>query len=59
MHRYKEQPIKMQIVSYQCFSKGGRIREGLQKKKKEKKMANLKATYQNGHYDGWSVATMK
>ena len=32
MHRYKEEHIKMQIVSCQYFSKGGRIREGLQKK---------------------------
>ena len=32
MHRYKEEHIKMQIVSCQYFSRGGRIREGLQKK---------------------------
>ena len=33
MHRYKEEHIKMQIVSCQYFSRGGRIREGLQSKK--------------------------
>ena len=32
MHRYKEEHIKMQIVSCQYFSRGGRIREGLRKK---------------------------
>ena len=41
MHRYKEEHIKMQIVSCQYFSRGGRIREGLQKTtKKNKKRAN-------------------
>ena len=33
MHRYKEEHIKMQIVSCQYFSRGDRIREGLPKKK--------------------------
>ena len=28
MHRYKEEHIKMQIVSCQYFSRGDRIREG-------------------------------
>ena len=37
MHRYKEEHIKMQIVSCQCFSRGGRMREGLQKKTKPKR----------------------
>ena len=32
MHRYKEEHIKMEIVSCQYFSRGGRIREGLRKK---------------------------
>ena len=36
IHRYKEEHIKMQIVSCQYFSRGGRIREGLQKTKKTK-----------------------
>ena len=41
MHRYKEQHIKMQIVSCQYFSRGARVREGLQKKnKKKQKRAN-------------------
>ena len=37
MHRHKEEHIKMQIVSCQYFSRGGRIREGLQKKTKLKR----------------------
>ena len=36
MHRYKEEHIKMQIVSCQYFSRGGRIRQGLQKKQQKK-----------------------
>ena len=32
--RYKEEHIKMQIVSCQYFSRDARIREGLQKKNK-------------------------
>ena len=35
MHKYKEEHIKMQIVSCQYFSRGGRIREGLQKKQNQ------------------------
>ena len=40
MHRYKEEHIKMQIVSCQYFSRGGRIRQGLQKKQQKKPRAN-------------------